>query len=545
MGLKDIIFSKRNMSITFYPVSAHLMENLDEGKNQDPYVIITIDKNSQKNQPHYHGGKTPRWDMKPLKFQLGNEHTAQFHVVDWDGVDHHGNLQDELIGSGKVDLNALKQKGQGQITEKLYWQDKYQGTITFAFRCEGMDSGSDSNGSHHTRYSKDTNNGKPRDPDEGKKIGHYVLEKFLAAGSYGRAFKSKDLKTGDTVCVKKVAKSKIKNPIEKQMFISEIKVMRQFKHPNIIRLYDLLESGSSYYLVMQLCNQGDVRQYMKKRGVTFLKEDEAVFFMKQIAMGFAELHKQKVMHRDFKTDNLFMHDSTVIIADLGFAKAGKTMTNTGCGTPIYMAPEVAEGKTYNSLVDMWSIGVTFYEILFGKFPFNGRTPDEIVRRARYYSGDRLEIPDRINRISPDAKDLLRRMLTYDPRRRISWEEFFRHRLFDEKASHQQASYNPLGSTIQFAHQMNQRFEGYRCAAPNVDHYIEEEDEINTLIQAKGDGKMQSIEIIEEEENDVDDSYFEKMIQNEKDGRENDIFEDINSRYNFEKQKIELMRIISV
>ena len=76
------------------------------------------------------------------------------------------------------------------------------------------------------------------------------------------------------------------------------------------------------------------------------------------------------MHRDFKVDNLFMHDDTVIIADLGFAKAGREMTQTQCGTPMYMAPEIFEGKTYTNLADLWSVGVSFYELLFGKFPFN-------------------------------------------------------------------------------------------------------------------------------------------------------------------------------
>jgi serine/threonine protein kinase len=70
--------------------------------------------------------------------------------------------------------------------------------------------------------------------------------------------------------------------------------------------------------------------------------------LKQIAMGFRELHRHKVMHRDFKLDNLFMNDDTVVIADLGFAKAGREMTQTQCGTPLYMAPEIFAGKKYTN-----------------------------------------------------------------------------------------------------------------------------------------------------------------------------------------------------
>lgn len=81
--------------ITIYPKNANLMENLDDGKDQDPYVIVTVGGVSLKSSPHYQGGKYPRWDMKALTFNVGSETQAQIHIVDWDGVDHQGQLQDE------------------------------------------------------------------------------------------------------------------------------------------------------------------------------------------------------------------------------------------------------------------------------------------------------------------------------------------------------------------------------------------------------------------------------------------------------------------
>lgn len=427
-------------------------------------------------------------------------------------------------------------KGHGEHTEKLYWDNSYQGTVTIAFKAESA-GGNQGQGAN---YSKKMSGGKPRQPEEGKQIGDYLLEKFLAAGSYGRAFKSKNVKTGEIVCVKKIPKSKLASPIEKQMFTSEIKIMRKFSHENIIRLYDLLESGTSYYLVMQLCNQGDVRQYMKKQGKTYMKEEEAIFFLKQIAMGFRELHKANVMHRDFKLDNLFMHDSTVIIADLGFAKAGKTMTTTGCGTPLYMAPEIIEGKTYNSLVDMWSVGITFYEILYGTFPFMGNSTDDIARKAKYYSGDNLKIDSRVNPITKQCEALLKGMLTYDPKKRISWEAFFHHPCFEERQSYQNNNYNPLGSTMHFANKMNKRFEGYRQNAAPSD-YDEENDEVNGMINAKGEGKLDMISTICEEEEDASDELMSNIVQDESQGHDHTGHAECDSRYHFEKEKIELMR----
>jgi serine/threonine protein kinase len=143
------------------------------------------------------------------------------------------------------------------------------------------------------------------------------------------------------------------------------------------------------------------------------------------------------MHRDFKVDNLFMHDDTVIIADLGFAKAGREMTQTQCGTPMYMAPEVFEGKEYTNLADLWSVGVSMYELLFGKFPFNAMSQPALLKNIKDNQGPNLEINRSTNNISNNCEDLLRRILTYDTNTRLSWEEFFNHPLFTPEGKKQQ------------------------------------------------------------------------------------------------------------
>ena len=136
------------------------------------------------------------------------------------------------------------------------------------------------------------------------------------------------------------------------------------------------------------------------------------------------------MHRDFKVDNLFMHDDTVIIADLGFAKAGREMTQTQCGTPMYMAPEVFEGKEYTNIADLWSVGVSMYELLFGKFPFNAMSQPALLKNIKENQGPNLEIDRSTNDISKACEDLLRRILTYDTNTRLTWEEFFNDPLFE-------------------------------------------------------------------------------------------------------------------
>ena len=505
--------------ITFVPKNANLLENLDQGKNQDPYVIIKVGNSQKQNAPHYQGGLRPVWKNKSLTFDLNGEKEAIIMVVDYDPT-VNGQVVDEIIGQGLIDLTQLIPVGNGEVTQDLQFQGTNQGSVTLQFEISGS-----------SQPAK--KQAKSSDPNVGKTIGGYRLEKFLGAGSYGSAYKSIRLSDKEIVCVKIVKKSKLASPIEKKMFQEEIRIMRKFDHPNIIHLYDLLESGSSYYLVMQLCNQGDVRQYMQGQGKNTLKEDEAVFFMKQVAMGFRQLHEANVMHRDFKLDNLFMNDSCIVIADLGFAKAGANMTSTGCGTPAYMAPEILEGKMYDNMVDMWSIGVSFYEILFGGFPFMG-SDGEMARKAKYYGGNNLKIPHNINRISKDCESVLKRMLTYNPHQRISWSEFFNHPLFNVKENTYGDNYAPLGSTVNFRKDLNNRFEKYRTA-DNTKPYNVMGDIIAALVEKKGEVAFENLDTVIAEENedieevDLGDDMKEKLAA-------------VSQRYFLEKQKIEFIRM---
>lgn len=110
--------------------------------------------------------------------------------------------------------------------------------------------------------------------------------------------------------------------------------MHQINHPNILHLYEYFESQNNYYLVLNFCNQGDFEQYLKAQNIKQLPEEKAVYFLKQIMNGFQKLREYKVLHRDFKLANIFVHNDTLIIGDFGFAKQGVEMTTTLLGTPL-------------------------------------------------------------------------------------------------------------------------------------------------------------------------------------------------------------------
>lgn len=196
-----------------------------------------------------------------------------------------------------------------------------------------------------------------------KKVGDYLLLSELGKGQFGTVYKAKKADSTDVFAVKTVKKDSInQNSKLKSLFDTEINIMSKIKHPNILHLYEYLETGNNFYLVIDYCNNGDMESHLKKH--QFLGEEESVYFLMQVMNGFRELHKHKIMHRDFKLANIFLNDDKLIIGDFGFAKLGVDMATTKLGSPITMAPEMllsTGGKlTYTNKADLWSIGVCFF-----------------------------------------------------------------------------------------------------------------------------------------------------------------------------------------
>jgi serine/threonine protein kinase len=266
---------------------------------------------------------------------------------------------------------------------------------------------------------------------EGKLIGKYVLEKVLGEGQFGKVFRARQKDTGEFFAVKKMGVAKIdSNSTLKRLMMTEVSVMREITHPNILHLFEFLRSKDNYYLVLQYCNQGDMEHYMKQKGIRYFEEKEAVMLLKQIMNGFTELRKRKILHRDFKLANIFVNNDQLIIGDFGFAKAGVEMATTKLGSPLTMAPELLfnndDDLNYNSKADIWSIGVVYYQMLFGEPPFFGLSVPELIRNIKKNCENNLKFP---MPVSDESKDLLRRMLTIDPKKRIEWSEFFDHPVF--------------------------------------------------------------------------------------------------------------------
>lgn len=260
-----------------------------------------------------------------------------------------------------------------------------------------------------------------------KQIDNYILEKKIGSGNYGQVFRGFDIKNKQTVAIKVIKKDLLTGQFM-ELFTCELKVLKSCYSPHIIKLYDVKKTSKNVYMIFEYCNEGDLSDYLKTKRI--LKEEEAVRFFLEMLSGFKVLVKNKVMHRDFKLANVLKHNGTIKICDFGFSKLLNkwNMTETVLGSPLNMAPEVIEGLPYNNKADVWSLGIAFYEMLFGRPPFLGLNIIDLLRDIKTKV---LEFPKDVNNISSETKDVLKKMLEVDPAERIEWHDLFNHKIINQ------------------------------------------------------------------------------------------------------------------
>jgi serine/threonine-protein kinase ULK/ATG1 len=254
-------------------------------------------------------------------------------------------------------------------------------------------------------------------------LGNYeIVRKSIGRGSFSKIYRGRYLKTNKQIAIKIIKKRNIKN---ENNILREIQVMKMMNHINVIQLIDVLASDNKYYLILEYCPKGDLKKYTQNQDIS---EHTLHKYMTQIRDGLYELYTKNIIHRDLKPHNILVaNDGTLKISDFGFAKSynpDENLKQTMCGSPIYMAPEILQGHTYNITADLWSFGVIMYELFYNKVPISGHDIGDLitnVRKFEYTSGNK--------EISPEGDDLLRRLLKKDPNVRISWSDFVEHPWF--------------------------------------------------------------------------------------------------------------------
>ncbi|CAO3564739.1 unnamed protein product [Mortierella alpina] len=280
-----------------------------------------------------------------------------------------------------------------------------------------------------------TDRGAPRDSPKSKSstskpapehVGPYSLGKTLGKGSSGCVKLARHRKTNEQVAVKIISKASLANKAAVHRGIErEIAIMKLIKHPHVIRLYDVYETEKELFLVMEYVSGGELFEYLVNKGR--LEEAEALRFFQQIIVGLAFCHKRKICHRDLKPENLLLDDRmNVKIADFGMASLQKSgrLLETSCGSPHYASPEVVTGLKYDgSSSDIWSCGIILYALLTGHLPFDDENIRQLLSKVK---AGKFYMP---MDISPGARDLISRMLTVNPKRRITMQGVMMHPWF--------------------------------------------------------------------------------------------------------------------
>ncbi|KAE8607524.1 hypothetical protein XENTR_v10011203 [Xenopus tropicalis] len=258
--------------------------------------------------------------------------------------------------------------------------------------------------------------------DEQPHIGNYRLLKTIGKGNFAKVKLARHVLTGKEVAVKIIDKTQL-NSSSLQKLFREVRIMKVLNHPNIVKLFEVIETEKTLYLVMEYASGGEVFDYLVAHGR--MKEKEARAKFRQIVSAVQYCHQKLIVHRDLKAENLLLDsDMNIKIADFGFSNEftfGNKL-DTFCGSPPYAAPELFQGKKYDGPeVDVWSLGVILYTLVSGSLPFDGQNLKEL--RERVLRG-KYRIPFYM---STDCENLLKKFLILNPAKRGTLEQIMRDR----------------------------------------------------------------------------------------------------------------------
>ncbi|XP_062858306.1 MAP/microtubule affinity-regulating kinase 3 isoform X1 [Trichomycterus rosablanca] len=289
---------------------------------------------------------------------------------------------------------------------------------------------------NHTSHSDTQNDGATRSSRPGARcrssiascaddqphIGNYRLLKTIGKGNFAKVKLARHILTGREVAIKIIDKTQL-NPTSLQKLFREVRIMKILNHPNIVKLFEVIETEKTLYLVMEYASGGEVFDYLVAHGR--MKEKEARAKFRQIVSAVQYCHQKHIVHRDLKAENLLLDaDMNIKIADFGFSNEF-TLSNkldTFCGSPPYAAPELFQGKKYDGPeVDVWSLGVILYTLVSGSLPFDGQNLKEL--RERVLRG-KYRIPFYM---STDCENLLKRFLVLNPIKRGTLEQIMKDR----------------------------------------------------------------------------------------------------------------------
>lgn len=267
-----------------------------------------------------------------------------------------------------------------------------------------------------------------------KHIETYIQKQFLGEGSFGTVYliQANNQTKNEYVC-KNIDLSSLTKEKEKSA-LSEVSVLKKCIHPNIIQFKEAFitrKPKRELHLITEYADNGDLEQKIKeqKEKKVFFPEKQIINWLIQVCLALKYIHEMHVIHRDIKPSNIFLTKSGIIkIGDFGISKIlakNHKQTKTHIGTPSYMAPEVIESEKYDYKVDIWSLGITFFELITFRAPFYGNSEfglfNNIINGKKKISINTFNNTNG-NEYSHELIDIINKMISNNPNQRPTIDE---------------------------------------------------------------------------------------------------------------------------
>ena len=270
-------------------------------------------------------------------------------------------------------------------------------------------------------------------------LNFYLYGRLIGQGAFGKVNIGLNILTGRVVAIKSFNKKTLnKNGDNMKKILYETNLMKKLNHPNVTKILEMFEDDEYILIAMEYINGGNLFSFVKKRRK--LSEKTAKFLFRQIILGIKHIHSQKIVHRDIKLENILIDlNNNIKICDFGIGRilsSKKQTLHDKCGTPMYMAPEIllsSKRKGYEGFpVDIWSSGISLYIMLSGTLPFNLKNNESSSMDEENNNNVELQNsiinkePKKIEKISDEARDLLKGLLNKNPNKRLTIEQILNH-----------------------------------------------------------------------------------------------------------------------
>ena len=391
------IFGKKTFSNGFYFAKRKEKENLNENENEKISNINDINENKKSNQKiirNFNFLKEDNNNGKEKEKDLTSSNNNKMRALST--VPHKNRNNHPKKNTINIDCNnENKDKDKEKTNENNH-----------KINLESIES------NHNKNIKKD-------------KMSKYEIGETLGKGAYAVVKKIKNIITNEEFAVKIYEKEKLNSNSKKSCVTKEIQILKRLNHKNIAKLIEVISNEKQIFVIQELVEGISLREYYNneirhQKGISIHKENIFRIIFKQIFDAMNYVHKLGMAHRDIKLENILIKKNYEIkIIDFGFGMYNpeNKLEKFFCGTPNYMAPEIAEKKPYiGQLADMWSLGILVFKIYCADFPFKGKNEKELYKGIK--TGKFT-----MARYTPEyAKKIICSLIVLDPNKRLTCED---------------------------------------------------------------------------------------------------------------------------